>query len=92
MLHTYLRGVFVRIPLFKDNVEIAFIIYFATPVMLALPSLINKFSLGDYLFYILNIFYLLANYVYFPENTAYLDENVDMYFLYISFLLHRKTH
>lgn len=76
MLHTYLRGVFVRIPLFKDNVEIAFIIYFATPVLLALPSLINKFSLGDYLFYILNIFYLLANYVYFPENTAYLDENV----------------
>ena len=76
MLHTFLRGVFVRIPFLKDNVEIGFIIYFSTPVLLALPSLINKFSLIDYLFYILNVFYILANYVFFPENTTYLDENV----------------
>lgn len=76
MLHTYLRGIFIRIPFFKDNVEIAFTIYFATPVLLALPSLINKFSLGDYCFYLINVFYLLANYAFFPENTEYLNENV----------------
>ena len=75
MLHTYLRGVFLRLPFFKDHVEIAFAIYFSIPVLLALPAFINRFSLVDYFFYFINVFYLLAGYVFFPENTDYINEN-----------------
>lgn len=76
MLFIYLRGVFNRIPVINDHIEIALVIYFAIPVLLALPVLINKFSLGDYLFYFLNVFHLLANYALFPENSTYLNEEV----------------
>ena len=75
MLHMFLRGLFNRIPIFQDNVEIALIIYFTIPVLLALPILINKFSLGDYLFFIFIICHLLSGYAFFPENAVYLNEN-----------------
>ena len=75
MLFTYLKGIFNRIPIIKDNTEIAIIIYFAIPVVLALPALINKFSIGDHLFFLINVVYLLSGYAFFPENTKYLNEN-----------------
>ena len=76
MAITYLRGVFLRLPVIKDNVEIAIILYFAIPVILAIPSLFNKFCLGDHLFYLANVLFLLSGYVFFPENTEYLNENI----------------
>lgn len=78
MLFVFLRGIFNRLPIINNNVDIAIALYFIIPVILAIPSLINKFCIADYLFYLFNVFYLLSCYSFFPENTTYLDENAAM--------------
>ena len=76
LLH-YARSIFVRMPFVgEENVDKAIVISVVLSVLFALPALINRFSLIDYLFYILNVFYLLSCYVFFPENEIYLNEEV----------------
>lgn len=75
MLH-YLRGVYVRLPFIgTDHVDKAIAGTVVLSVICALPAIINRFTLIDYLFYILNAFYLVACYAFFPENEVYLNEN-----------------
>ena len=75
MLLAFLKGVILRIPILNDYSETALSTAIIIPVVIAIPALINQFCLGDYLFYFLNVFYLLANFVIFPENTLYLADN-----------------
>ncbi len=75
MLFTYARGIFNRFPVIGDNPDIALVSLVVVPTLLALPSLINKFCLADYLFYLLLVFYYAACYVFFPDNAQWLDEN-----------------
>ena len=76
ILLKYLRGVYTRLPFIgEDRVDLAIIATVALSVIASLPTLINRFSIIDYIFYTLNVFYILACYVFFPENKAYLDEN-----------------
>lgn len=74
MLLTFLKGFILRVPVLSDYPEIVLAMAVIIPLMLAIPALINRFCLGDYLFYFLNIFYLLANFTLFPENTTYLAD------------------
>ena len=76
LLH-FSRGIFVRLPFIgEERVDIAIAASVVLSVICALPALINRFSLLDYLFYTLCSFYLLSAYVFFPENETFLDENV----------------
>lgn len=75
MLLAFLKGVILRVPVLCDYPEITLAVAVVIPVVIAIPALVNQFCLGDYLFYFLNVFYLLANFVFFPENTDYLNDN-----------------
>ena len=78
LLH-FSRGIFVRLPFIgEERVDIAIAASVVLSVICALPALINRFSLLDYLFYTLCSFYLLSAYVFFPENETFLDENVPL--------------
>lgn len=75
ILLLYVRGVYIRVPFIgEENVDKAIAISVVISVLCALPALINRFCLFDYIFYILNVFYLLSCYVFFPENEPYLNE------------------
>lgn len=76
LLH-YLRGVYIRLPFVgAEHIDKAIFITVTISVICSLPALINRFTLIDYLFYILSVFYILSCYVFFPENETYLDEFV----------------
>lgn len=75
LLLFYSRGVILKLPVLKDYVDEVNVAIVVIPVILSLPTLISKFSVFDFLFYILNVSYLLSCYVFFPENSSYLDEN-----------------
>ena len=70
------KGVLNHLPLISDYSEEILISFVICAVLLSLPAVLNKFCLIDYLFYIFNVFYLLACYAFFPENKEYLDDNV----------------
>ena len=71
----YSKGIINRLPVLGDHSEETQAAIVVIPLLLALPALINKFCLVDYLFYFLCVFYYLASYVFFPENSEYLTEN-----------------
>jgi len=75
MLLFYVRGVVLKLPFLKDYVDEVHVALVVIPVVLSLPTLIFKFSVFDFLFYILNVSYLFSCYIFFPENSNYLDEN-----------------
>lgn len=75
MLFTYARGIINRFPVIGDNPDIILVAMVVIPTLLALPSLLNKFCLADYLFYLLLVFYYGVNYVFYPDNVQWLDEN-----------------
>ena len=76
LLH-YVRGVFVRVPFIgESHVDTAIAVSVIIPIICSLPAMTGKFCLLDYFFFILNAFYLLSCYVFFPENEVYLNENV----------------
>lgn len=72
----HFRAVFNRLPFFCNHIDEAMVFVFLVPVLLSLPAIINRFCLVDYLFYFLNVFYLLAGYAFFPENANFIDENI----------------
>ena len=74
VLLQYARGFFAHLPLLKDYLDSAEAICVAIPLLLALPALINKFCMADYLFYLAIVAYYFASYAFFPENSEYLTE------------------
>ncbi len=76
ILLKYARAVFNRIPTLSDNIDACIAVVVSIPILLSLPAWINRFSIGDYLFYFINVFYLVACYAFFPENTAFLNEEI----------------
>lgn len=74
MLQVYMKGILNRIPVVGEYAVELLIVGGVLSVILSLPAMLNRFCLADYLFYGLNVFYLLSCYVFFPENQAYLDE------------------
>lgn len=84
LLH-YLRGVYIRVPFIgAEHIDKAIAATVAISVLCALPALINRFCLLDYLIYFLNTFYLLSCYVFFPENEVFLDELVPICIFQVS--------
>ena len=78
LLH-YMRGVYIRLPFIgEEHIDKAIAISVVLTVVCSLPALINRFSLFDYIFYLLNALYLLSCYVFFPENAPFLDENISI--------------
>lgn len=75
MASMYLRGIFTRFPALSNYIDGIEIAYFAIPILLSTPAWLNRFTVFDYIFYFFNVLYLLACYVFFPENSAYLDDN-----------------
>ena len=75
MLLTYFKGIFNHLPLLGEYSEQMLYMVMGVPAILALPALVNKFCLADYLFYVLLVLYYLSCYLFFPENTAYLTEH-----------------
>lgn len=75
MLFAYARGVINRFPVLGEHTEEIIPLFVIIPTILALPSLINKFSLADYFFFLLLVIHYVAGYVFFPENSTYLSEN-----------------
>ena len=75
MLTVFFQGVLNRLPFFSDYAEGLIVAAYVVAVLLSFPALINRFCLADYLFYAFNVFYLLSCYVFFPENSSFLDEN-----------------
>lgn len=76
LLLKFVRGVVIRIPQLSESVDEVLIVLVSFFTFLALPAAVNRFSLADYLFFLLNAFYLVACYAFFPENTVYLDDNI----------------
>ena len=78
MLFTFARGIINRLPVLGDHTEAIIVIVTVTAIVMAVPSLINKFCLADYLFFFALVFYYVANYVFFPDNAPFLTENAYM--------------
>lgn len=72
----YSKGIINRLPLLGDYSETVLGAVYVIPLLMALPALITKFCLADYLFYFVCAFYYLWCYVGYPENTTFLNENV----------------
>lgn len=71
----YSKGIINRLPLLGDNAELAQSLFFVIPLLMALPALVKRFCLADYLFYFICAFYYGWCFVAYPENTPYLTEN-----------------
>lgn len=70
----YARGIINRLPVlgeYTDQVEAAMVVL---PLLLSLPLLANKFTLFDYGFVLLFLFYYALTYVTHTENTPYLNK------------------
>ena len=74
MLLTYFKGIFNHLPLIGAYSEQLLYVVMIVPVILALPALVNKFCLADYLFYLLLVLYYLSCYCFFPDNSVYLNQ------------------
>ena len=75
VLFAFMRGIINHLPVLKDFTDEVIIVMVVTPIILSLPALIHKFCLADYLFYLFNVVYYLACYIFYPENTEYLNES-----------------
>ena len=72
----YSKGIINRLPLLGDYSEVTMGAIYVIPLLMALPALIKKFCLADYLFFFVCTFYYLWCYVAYPENTPFLTTNV----------------
>ena len=75
MLFFYLKGIINRLPILQDYSDETLFVAYLLPVLAALPALINKFSIADYLFFAVNVLYYLSCYIFLPENATYLTEH-----------------
>ena len=72
----YSKGIINRLPLLGDYSELTMGAIYVIPLLMALPALVQKFCLADYLFFFVCTFYYLWCYVAYPENTPFLNENI----------------
>ena len=72
----YSKGIINRLPLLGDYSEVTMGAIYVIPLLMALPALVQKFCLADYLFFFVCTFYYLWCYVGYPENTSFLNENI----------------
>lgn len=78
MLIFYVKGVINHLPVLKDYGDECLFILVLTPVLLSLPSFLNKLCFFDYLFFFINVLSYLSCYVFFPDNSEWLTEYVFM--------------
>ena len=71
----YSKGIINRLPLLGNYPEQTMAAFYVIPMLLALPALVKRFCLADYLFFFACVFYYLWNFVAYPENTFFLSEN-----------------
>lgn len=74
VLLQFVRGVCYRLTGNEQMGTLGMALCVIIPLLLSLPVLLNRFTLWDYLFYSLNVVYVLVCYAVFPENEKYLDE------------------
>lgn len=72
----YSKGIVNRLPVLGDYSEWVLAAVYVIPTLLALPALVKRFCLADYLFFFACTFYYLWNYVAYPENSVFLTENI----------------
>lgn len=70
----YSKGIINRLPLLGDYAELTMGAIYIVPLLMALPALVKKFCLADYLFYFVCAFYYGWCFIAYPENTPYLAE------------------
>lgn len=75
VLLAFLRGIVNHLPVISDHTESVIAAVVVITLLFALPALVNKFCLADYLFFIAWIVYYLSCYIFYPDNASYLDEN-----------------
>lgn len=71
----YSRGVIMRLPLLGDYTDLVQAMVYVVPMLLALPALVKRFCLADYLFFFACVFYYGWCFVAYPENAPYLEES-----------------
>lgn len=74
LLVGHAKGIINRLPVFGDFSELTQAALIVIPLILALPSIVNKLCLADYLFYSVCAVYYMSGYVAFPENSKFLNE------------------
>ncbi len=70
----YMRGIINRLPVlgeYTDQVEVMTVVL---PLLAALPILVNRFALYDYLFVFMYLFYYGFTYAVHPENGEFLNK------------------
>lgn len=67
-----LRAFFNRIPILTDYIDEAVAVCFIIPTLLSIPVLIRRFTLFDYIFYLMWPLLYLLNYIVYPENEPFL--------------------
>ncbi len=76
MLLAYMRGVVNHLPVlnnFTDEIEAACVVI---PLLLALPAILSRLTLFDYIFYFALVLMYLCNYVIHPMNAPWLNDNI----------------
>lgn len=76
MLLGYLRGIVNHLPLVGNHTDVIILLTILIPLILALPALLNKFCVFDYIFFSLMVTAYLLNYALHPENTEYLNKHI----------------
>ena len=76
MLLTYLRGIINHIPILGDYTDFMIVLAVILPIVLAIPNLLSKYTVFDFLFCIFMIFAFFFNYAIHPENSTYLNKNI----------------
>ncbi len=71
----YAKGIINRLPLLGDYSEQTQAALIVVPLVAALPVLVKRFCLADYLFYFFCVFYYLFCFVAYPENSTFLEKN-----------------
>lgn len=77
----YANAVFLRLPVLKEVGEYATEIILVIALLICIRSISKYVTFGCVSFYFAWLIAFLLTYVFFPLNTAYLDENIAPFFL-----------
>lgn len=70
-----LRGVVNRLPILCDYIDETVAVVVAIPVLFSLPILISKYTIADYVFYVVCVIVYILNFFFYPDNWDALSEN-----------------
>ena len=74
-LFTVLSGIFNRLPALNLLSEYIYIIAVIVAIVCSVPYIKKYLKIGDYLFYFLFLIFYLLQYLIYPQNSTYLDDN-----------------